>query len=287
MSDHRWQGYSHAELFEMLHQGPGPHASSSSAQRWADLRRALEEIDGGIGAALNAARADWHGRASDSAQQGLRPLGEWARQAQEAADRMRACSEQQADFIAKARAEMPPPRPCVAEEPNALGSMLVHLFGGQTDYEIQEQRQDAAEQRAFDVMRAYQESSEANTTSLAAFSAPPQVVVDTPAQQSPGGRELSIHWGQVNTGGRTTGSPASAKNSGSTRATRSIPMSRSGGSDSTTGARAGASTSRHRSRLSDEERQPPPAVTETVGDENGLFDEHRTLARPVIGGEPG
>lgn len=41
MSDHRWQGHTHAELFEQIHEGPGPDASTTSVQRWIGLRRAL------------------------------------------------------------------------------------------------------------------------------------------------------------------------------------------------------------------------------------------------------
>ncbi|NHD19053.1 MULTISPECIES: PPE domain-containing protein [unclassified Actinopolyspora] len=294
MSDHRWQGYTHAELFEMLHQGPGPEASDPPARRWSELGRALEDIDSGMTAALRAAAEGWEGRASESARAALSPLGEWAGRAREAAERMRSCSEQQAECVAKARAEMPPPVEVRAEEPSGLTSALVHLFGGQTDYEQQERQQDAAEQRAFDVMRTYQASSEANATSLASFEQPPQLVVDVPRQPGPAGtsmRDVTISWGALPSGG-TASAPGSPTGAGGSRspgpgrdpgthssgATRGDPAHARGG-------HAGGRVSSGRAG-DEEDGEPVVEVTETAG-EAGPFDEQRTYARPVIGGDSG
>ncbi|NYH79346.1 hypothetical protein FHR84_002680 [Actinopolyspora biskrensis] len=281
MSDHRWQGYTHAELFEMLHQGPGPEASDSSVRRWSELGRALEDIDSGMVAALRAAAEGWEGRASESARNALSPLGEWAGRAREAAERMRSCSEQQAECVAKARAEMPPPVEVRAEEPSGLTSTLVHLFGGQTDYEKQERQQDAAEQRAFDVMRTYQASSEANATSLAAFEQPPQLVVDVPRQPSPGGTsvgDVTISWGGSAPSGSASGTGGATGRSGA-------PHSSSATNGGSARERSGYG-GRARDGHAGEESEPVVEVTETAGGP-GPFEEQRTYARPVIGGDSG
>ncbi|ASU77577.1 hypothetical protein CDG81_03795 [Actinopolyspora erythraea] len=290
MNDHRWQGYTHAELYELLHQGPGPSASGDPSRRWRELERTFREIDDGMAAALNAVAADWQGEAAESVRRGLRPLREWVEDVSGAAGRMRQCSEQQADFVARARAEMPPPVRVTAEEPNGVTSALVHLFGGQTDYEVQEQRQHAAEQRAFDVMRRYQESSEANATALASFEAPPQVVVDAPSRAVAGGSggdvTISWHrppdgattgrsWGAASSPGRATGSSSQATRgrAGTGRSTAPTPTPR-------------AAVPRRVPRTEpEEEREVAVEATETEGG-TSPFDEYRVSARPVIGGDP-
>ncbi|GAA4861861.1 PPE domain-containing protein [Saccharopolyspora cebuensis] len=286
MAEHRWQGYSHAELFAQINDGPGADGSTDSIRRWSELTRALDEIDSGLAAAVATARAGWRGEAATSAEGGLRPLGEWAAQAQQAAEVMRERAEQQAEHISKARRDMPPPVEAPAEEPSAAVTLLTHLFGGQTDYEVQEARQRAAEQRAFDVMRAYEASTRATTTSLASFTPPPQVVVDTPVGRggaSGAGQQVTISWGAP----VTPTAPAPRAPLGSAPAGRGERSARNG---SATG-RGGSARHRDgtfsptRRRTSGE--QVDRSVTEQVGGRGGFFDEPQTFSRPVIGGEPG
>lgn len=238
MSDLRWQGHSHEELFEQINEGPGADGSTESVHRWRQLTRALNEIDEGLADALAAATSGWTGAAADSAHDGLRPLGDWARQAQEAAELMRERAEQQAEFVSKARNDMPEPVAVSAEEPGAVESLLTHLVGAQSDYEVQEARRDAAEQRAFEVMRGYESSTTANTTALASFAAPPQVVVDSPPSAglpgSPGssgapgsgsGQGITLSWGGMPAspmppragGANTGGTPGIASRGGTFR----------------------------------------------------------------------
>jgi hypothetical protein len=283
MSDHRWQGYSHQELFEQINRGPGAEGSTDSVRRWTELTRALGEIDAGLASALASAMGGWQGEAADSARGGLRPLGEWAVEAQQAADTMRQRAEQQAEFVSKARADMPPPVAVTAEKPNPAVSLLTHLFGGQTDFEAQEAQQNAAEQRAFEVMRTYESSTTANTTSLASFTAPPQVVVDAPAvatgsPSSLGQQNVTISWGAVPPGAAspvsTTGSRGTERRSGRNAGKGSA---RAGGNGT-----AGKRTSKGHGDSESVDRK----VTEELGRPGGFFDEQQTLARPVIGGEP-
>jgi hypothetical protein len=281
MSEHRWQGYPHAELYAQIHDGPGPDSSTASVHRWSELTRALGEIDDGLAAAVTAAASGWQGAAAESARSGLRPLGDWAALAREASEVMRERAEQQAEFISRARAEMPPPVQVTSEDPGAAVSALTHLFGGQTDYELQEAAQHAAEQRAFDVMRTYEASTQGNLTSLASFSAPPQVVVDTPAAPtwagSGGSSQITVSWDAVapstQTGSDTRTAPAQRT------PTDAREPGRHGEPNGT--ARAGHKRARRREDTSDSE------VTERLGRPGGFFDEPRTLSRPVIGGEPG
>ncbi|MCK2238347.1 MULTISPECIES: PPE domain-containing protein [unclassified Crossiella] len=179
MSDHRWQGYSHAELYGQLHNGLGPAASAASITRWSDMSAALADIDADIKQALGNSRADWTGKAAEAADAALHPLAQWARDAQAGAEVMRVSAELQAEYVGKARADMPAPKEVSAEKPNPLVTGVVHLFGGQTDYEIQEAAQSAAEQRAFEVMEVYQTTTAANVSTLGQFSKPPELHLDT------------------------------------------------------------------------------------------------------------
>lgn len=178
-SDHRWQGYGHAELYEKIQSGPGPKGSEQSMRRWTEMIAALDEIDQDLHRALDRSTEGWLGAAGDQARAGLNPLRQWAVSAQAEAETMRLSAELQAGYIAKARNDMPPPSAIQAEQPSTMDSVLTHLFGGQTDYELQEAAADAAEQKAFDVMAVYQASTESNTATLGRFTPAPQVVVDT------------------------------------------------------------------------------------------------------------
>lgn len=282
MSDHRWQGYRHPELFAQINEGPGPDGSIDSVRRWGELTRVLSDIDAGLAAAVSAAMAGWQGIAADSAHDGLRPLGNWAAQAQQASTVMRDRAEQQAEFISKARQDMPPPVQITTEEPSTAETLLTHLFGGQTDYELQEAKQHAAEQRAFDVMRTYEASTQANTTSLASFTQPPQVVVDAPISGGVSARQqnVTISWG-------ATSVPAARVPSTPKTLSARVPEQRPGRRGVGGSSRGGDGRSPGKWARKDRDDAVDQKVTEKVGRQGGFFDEPQTLSRPVIGGEPG
>ncbi|QFZ23266.1 PPE domain-containing protein [Saccharothrix syringae] len=177
---HRWNGYSHEELYERIHSGPGPGASHASVERWAGVSAALTEINAELHAGVMRSGAKWEGDAAERARMGINPLAAWADEARGGADVMRVSAELQADYIAKARADMPAPVPVTAEKPNVVVGLLTALVGGQTDYEQQEQARDAAEQRAREVMATYASSTTSNTSTLGQFHQPPQLVISAP-----------------------------------------------------------------------------------------------------------
>ncbi|MBB5955093.1 hypothetical protein FHS29_001663 [Saccharothrix tamanrassetensis] len=176
---HRWNGYSHEELYEKINSGPGPQASHASMERWEGVSAALTEINSELHAGVLRSGATWEGAAADQARTGMNPLAAWADDARGGAEVMRLSAELQADYIAKARADMPPPVKVSAENPGVLLTGLVHLVGGQTDYEKQEKAHNAAEQRAREVMTTYASSTTSNVNTLGQFHQPPQLVVNT------------------------------------------------------------------------------------------------------------
>ncbi|MDA3647826.1 PPE domain-containing protein [Saccharopolyspora indica] len=283
MSEHRWQGYRHPELYAQINEGPGPDGSTDSVRRWSELTRALGDIDAGLASAVTSAMGGWSGIAADSAHDGLRPLGNWAALAQEATTVMRERAEQQAEFISKARRDMPPPVQVTAEEPGAAQTLLTHLFGGQTDYEVQEAEQHAAEQRAFDVMRTYEASTQENTTSLASFAPPPQVVVDAPVRGgstvSGGQQNVTISWGPTSVPAPRGSGSASVAQRTAQRTTRPGGAPVRGGE-----VRSGGGGSRVKR---DRDESVDRKVTEQTGNRGGFFDLVESPSRPVIGGEPG
>lgn len=177
---HRWSGYSHEELYEQINAGPGPAASHASMERWAGVSAALTEINADLLAGVLRSGATWEGDAADRARSGINPLASWADEARAGAEEMRTSAELQADYIAKARADMPAPVPVTAEKPNLLETVFTTLVGGQTDYEQQERARDAAEQRAREVMTTYASSTFSNTSTLGQFHQPPQLVINAP-----------------------------------------------------------------------------------------------------------
>lgn len=175
----RWQGYTHQELYDMLHTGPGGSAAGTAADRWSGLSSSLADIQQDISAGVTASGAAWTGGAADAARDALGPLGDWARQASNAAEVMRVSTELQGSLLGRARADMPAPVPVTAERPSGLTTTIAHLFGAQTDYEIQEAASNAATQKAYQVMLDYESGTQDNTETLGEFGLPPELVVDT------------------------------------------------------------------------------------------------------------
>ncbi|WP_016698732.1 PPE domain-containing protein [Actinoalloteichus spitiensis] len=278
---HRWNGYTHEELYEQLHSGPGPDASHTASDRWAAMANALGEIDQDVHEALLRSTTSWQGAAAESARDGLGPLRDWAREARELADLMRKAAETQAENVSKARADMPPPVQVTAEEPGLLDN-LRSLFGGQSDYEEQESARRDAEARAFEVMTTYEVSTASATTMLATFRPPPEVVVQAPdlvrGDGTAAGRpllSLRVPTPAARPGHSTPrGTPSSLRGPGTTPGQRQLRFPRP-----PVRTAAPAPTGEH--------EPDPPAVppggtsaTETVD----LYGSDHRVAAPVIGG---
>lgn len=169
----RWQGYSHEQLYDMIHSGPGSGAAGAVADTWSGMSGALSDIQQDINQGVTASGATWVGAAADSARGALGPLGEWAQQASTAADVMRVSVELQGDLLGKARADMPVP--VAVPQQSQIGQLVT----SQVDYEVTEMASQVAAQRAFQVMAQYEAGTTDNMSSLGDFGEPPKLVVDT------------------------------------------------------------------------------------------------------------
>ena len=78
MSDIRWDGYSHEEIYEAVHTGPGRSASAAAESAWADVQALILRIDQRITTAMNGSASGWEGGAADAARAALSPLAQWA-----------------------------------------------------------------------------------------------------------------------------------------------------------------------------------------------------------------
>ncbi|MEU0877738.1 PPE domain-containing protein [Lentzea sp. NPDC005914] len=220
MTEHRYQGYAHPELYEMINSGPGVSASIPVERGWKTIKDTLAQIDGDLHAALTKMGAGWESEAAESAGAALSPLAEWAGYAEQGSGTMESSARLQGEFIADARKKMPEVVPVTTEKPGildmAVGAMtgpvgMAHVVGQQMDHEKQEAAADNAAAQAVKVMEDYQSDSRWNSSTLGEFPEPPQVVIDTPPPGQTGTE--NTHAGYSSTGthtpsGNTTTSPS-------------------------------------------------------------------------------
>lgn len=171
--DFRWQGYTHKELHDLINSGPGPISSATAATRWSALSSALAEINDELLHGVSDSTESWAGAAAEATRHGISPLAKWADDMQGSAQKMRVVAEQQADSIAKARANMPPVIEAAATSPSP------GLFGAVVDFvdaEILEGLRDSFAKQAINVMSTYQNDTKNNVSGFGQFPLPPQVV---------------------------------------------------------------------------------------------------------------
>ncbi len=188
----RWRGYTHKELYLMLHDGPGAAASASPSRRWAEISTTLTEIGEDLKKALDLTGSGWQGKAAGAAYDRLSTTVAWATNAGAGAGLMRTAVEDQADHIAKARADMPAPEGVPPVQPDPTVAPAVQVLQTQVDAEPAEAGASSAEERAFEVMAAYENNTKATTASLASFDMPQKLLPNTGMSHGHGGGLLGI-----------------------------------------------------------------------------------------------
>jgi hypothetical protein len=182
----RWRGYSHKDLYTMLHDGPGAAASAEPSRRWAEISATLTEIGQDLQKALTLTGTAWQGRAAGAAYDRLSTSVAWATASGTSAAALRTAVEDQAEHIARARADMPAPADVPAQQPDPTVPPAVQVVQTQTDAEPAEAAASSAEERAVEVMTAYETATNGTTTALAKFDVPPEVVPNTRIHQGIG-----------------------------------------------------------------------------------------------------
>ncbi|MFC3892382.1 PPE domain-containing protein [Lentzea rhizosphaerae] len=227
MTDHRFQGYGHPELYKMINSGPGVSASIPVEQGWKKIKETLAQIDDDLHTALAKMGAGWESDAADAANAALSPLAQWAGYAEQGSGTMESSARLQGEFIADARKKMPEVVPVTTEKPGILdmtvGALtgpvgMAHVVGQQIDHERQEAAADNAAAQAVKVMEDYQSDSRWNSSTLGDFPQPPQVVIDTPPPGDTG-------TGSTRAGYTSTGVYSPSGNTGTTNPSWTQPPS--------------------------------------------------------------
>lgn len=188
----RWRGYTHKELYQMLHDGPGAAASASPSRRWAEISSTLTEIGQDLKKALELTNVAWQGRAAGAAYDRLSTTVVWAEDAGAGAGVMRTAVEDQGDHIAKARADMPVPEGVTPAAPDPTVAPAVQVLQTQVDAEPAETAASSAEERAVEVMAAYETNTKATTAALATFDTPQKLMQNTAIHHGNGGGLLGL-----------------------------------------------------------------------------------------------
>ena len=110
MSDVRWEGYSHDEIYARVQQGPGRLASADAEAAWSTVESTIRAVDAQLTRAVKQIGAGWQGRAADAVHGGMTVMSNWALDAAGDATLTRNGITAQAEQATRLRTAMPPPR---------------------------------------------------------------------------------------------------------------------------------------------------------------------------------
>ena len=78
MSDVRWEGLTHDQIYAAVHTGPGPAVSEPAEDAWKETESLILRIDERIASAITGSQGGWEGSAADATRSAMTPLGQWA-----------------------------------------------------------------------------------------------------------------------------------------------------------------------------------------------------------------
>src|SRR3954454_16939293 len=218
MSDVRWEGLSHEEIYSRVQQGPGRLASSDAEAAWNTVESTIRAVDAQLTRAVKQIGAGWQGRAADAVHGGMTVMSNWALDAAGDATLTKNGIAAQAEQAGHLRSAVPPPR---TEEWNRLVNQQVPgvgLMSAMGDLGALEERMANDHAVAVDMMNRYSSQSSDNQRMMNYWTQPPTVVVQAvPAvsARSPGS-PLSAAASGTRAGSATAsaGSPHGASGAG-------------------------------------------------------------------------
>lgn len=179
MSDFRWRGLSHQELYDQIWDGPGAQLSDQAQKIWRDAGMRITEINNDLTRKLGTLVATFDGAAAAASTRSLVPLEDWQEEARQGANRTANGLQYQADDVAKVRNAMPPPEPSSwPEYPSWLGNPQLPLGIDPLffdDWYAADARQSDLAAQAVYVMETYEQSSGLNRDLIRPVDAPPTV----------------------------------------------------------------------------------------------------------------
>ncbi|HET9116924.1 MAG TPA: PPE domain-containing protein [Pseudonocardiaceae bacterium] len=174
----------HETIYQHLTGGAGSIDMIEAARGWQGIAAKLQEIHGAVEEAVRAIGAAQQGAAADAASQATMTLLPWLGDGAAAANDTAIRISEQAACFGHARDNMPEPinvpEVSFSQDPATwLGDHAVEWLPGiQTGHEQAQVAAQQAEQRARELMSAYQGSSNDNLAASQHFAAAPVVVAD-------------------------------------------------------------------------------------------------------------
>jgi hypothetical protein len=183
----RWEGYSHEEIYRVVHTGPGRAASVAAESAWAEVQALILRIDERITAAMNGSASGWEGGAADAARTALSPLAQWASDAANDAGITARAVTTQAEQAQELRNTIPEPPNADTKAWAFLDTITNESMGSMEDLQAAESDEANRAARAVDLMNTYTNNSFENRRHMDYWTLPPQVTVETPGPPASAG----------------------------------------------------------------------------------------------------
>jgi hypothetical protein len=177
MSDVRWEGLSHEEIYARVQQGPGRLASSDAEAAWNTVESTIRAVDAQLTRAIKQIGAGWQGRAAEAVHGGMTVMSNWALDAAGDATLTKNGIAAQAEQAGHLRSAVPPPR---TEEWNRIVNQQVPgvgLMSAMGDLGALEEKMANDHAVAVDMMNRYSSQSSDNQRMMNYWTQPPTVVV--------------------------------------------------------------------------------------------------------------
>ena len=176
MTDVRWEGIPHEEIYALVQTGPGAAASHDAVGAWGTVASTMRSVDDQLRQAIRKINEGWEGPASAGARGGMATLSSWALDAADNSVLTQDGVAAQAGSAQQVRNAMPPPQPSAElDKAVAIGAALRM---GSTDVGAIEDRLAADRARAVDLMNKYTSDSTAHQHLMNYWTQPPTVVVE-------------------------------------------------------------------------------------------------------------
>ena len=204
MTDVRWEGFTHAEIYARVQAGPGRGASVAVESAWTDTEAVIRRIEDRLVTAIRQAGGGWEGAAADATRDGLTPLGRWAADAAGDAKLTATGVIAQGEQAAWLRNAMPSPSAPLWDEPSGRpASDPLYLL---EDAQALEQKGAEDTAQAVHLMNTYTSNSYDNIRLMNYWTLPPTVTVETAG----GGGPVVTGSSAAAPGGGSAGSVAAA-----------------------------------------------------------------------------
>src|SRR4051812_11449561 len=188
MSDVRWEGLTHEEIYGRVQQGPGRGASSDAEAAWGTVESTIRAVDDQLSRAVRQIGIDWQGAAADRVHGGMTVMSNWALDAAGDALLNREGIAGQADAAGHVRTAMPPPRSAALDGAVQQGFSGAGYVLRTDDVGALEDGIAADRARAVDLMNRYTSDSSGNQRLMNYWTPPPSVVVKTVVPTPAGGQ---------------------------------------------------------------------------------------------------